>query len=199
MASRMQSACEALRAGEIDFGEFERRTRDDWRRLARHMRGRWRVPPSLDSEDVRQVMLLAAWHAAQQWDPTRGVAIHRHVVWRALDKAQKEIHRARGALRWDGKAPSRSALVVSPVTEDGEPRDRRAAEPGQDAASELLLWARRNPADARLADLLAECCGDVDAAARLLLSDYRLRLATGIENYRAARAAFRRVLGTLAA
>jgi DNA-directed RNA polymerase specialized sigma24 family protein len=107
-----------LRAGEITFDDFAKQARRDIKALAASLINRWQVPPSISAEDVEQEMLLAAWQAVRKWDPSRA-SIAGFVVFSMCDKAKKLINRERAALRRDGGAPSRHAVPLSSLTEDG--------------------------------------------------------------------------------
>jgi hypothetical protein len=209
-----------LREGGADYAEFARRTREVWRRFARYLERRWRLPLGIDTEDVEQELLVAGWVAVNNWDPARGVEIDRYVRFNAIDKAKKWIHKQRDSYRRDGSAPSRAPTVFSaferPDDEAGSAQDRLAWVP-PDAEDRLTLpedrpcrWQRDRRGEiahffsqARAVaafrereclDLLTECGGDVELAADRILADPGLSLALRIGSDEDALAAVRHTI-----
>jgi DNA-directed RNA polymerase specialized sigma24 family protein len=152
MATRMAAALRALRAGEITFAQFEQRTREDWNKLAGKMYRRWKLPPGVGEEDVRQEMLLRAWRAAVDFDPERGKSIEDFVVWRACNGSAKHLHSQRNSLRRSGREQSRFPLTMGALRIDDD---------GELTESEKLDLFAQTPADqermvdsARVAELV---------------------------------------------
>lgn len=144
MATRMAAALRALREKEITFAQFEQRTREDWNKLAGKMYRRWKLPPGVGEEDVRQEMLLRAWLAAHEFDPSRGKQIEDFVVWRACNGSAKHLHSQRNSLRRSGKAQSRFPLTMGALRIDDD---------GELSESEKMdLFARAEPEQERLVD-----------------------------------------------
>lgn len=83
-----------LREGRSTFDEFARRTAPTWTRLAAWFLRRWPGQAAVDEEDLRQELLLAAWRAVSEWDPTRGVAIDRFVFYQTGLAATRTLKRA---------------------------------------------------------------------------------------------------------
>lgn len=109
----MARALLELRGGVTTFDQFVRATLPQWRALATRLFRRWTPPTGYSVEDTTQDLLLAAWPLVAKWDPSRGVAIDRYVVWNASDKAKKTLHRMRGANRSGSsdKNPSRGEVL----------------------------------------------------------------------------------------
>jgi len=89
-----------VREGRVTFDVFARRQRAAWDAMAGYLMRRWRAGVWVDREDVVQDLLLGAWHAIFEWDPHHPSApsLAGYVVYNALDKAKKRLHRYRGAL-----------------------------------------------------------------------------------------------------
>jgi hypothetical protein len=192
-----------LRAGEIDFATFARRTQRHWQRMAAALMRRWPLPAGVERTDVEQELLLAAWRLVPLWDPKRGPSLHHFVAWNASVVAKKWLHKQRRAKRLDDHAPSRHALAFgSLVGEDDDPErwDRMLREAYD--AERLLEW-RQGLVDrvaramvgqeAQVLLLLAGVQGDVEAAAVALYAEPRIRLALRLGNEEAARRVVRRV------
>ena len=90
-------ACRAVSTGSISFAQFATITRSLWVYLANRMLKRWPPGPGVSVDDVTQDLLLSAWEAFGHYDQSRGVAVNRYVLFNAIDKAKKSLHRARGA------------------------------------------------------------------------------------------------------
>lgn len=128
--TEFERALMALREDTASFNDFATDTRNVWRRFARYLERRWRLPLGVDIEDVEQELLFAGWRAVKSWDPGRGVAIDRYVRFQALDKAKKWLHKQREAKRRDGSAPTRAPTVFTaferPDDEAGSAQDALA-------------------------------------------------------------------------
>lgn len=105
---RLEDAFDALQVEGIDaFDQFARRTDGYWSVLARTLHERWVMPAGVEPADIKQELLLHAWQAALNYDPSRGVPMRTHVVWRAVHDARRWIHQQRNAKRRSCRAPSR--------------------------------------------------------------------------------------------
>lgn len=129
------------RAGRIDFGKFERETRHIWVRLARGILGRWRAPTYVTEQDLVQEMLIAAYSFTNKWDPKHSVPVRRYVVWNAIDKARKWLHKQRRAGHDGGRGRSGfdlpfASLVFGDNEERADVLDRLAAPIPSDQESE---------------------------------------------------------------
>lgn len=105
---RLEDAFDALQVEGVEaFDEFARSTDGYWSVLARTLHERWVMPAGVEASDIKQELLLSAWQAAIDYDPSRGVPMRTHVVWRAVHEARRWIHRQRNAKRRSCRAPSR--------------------------------------------------------------------------------------------
>lgn len=199
---------EGLRAGSISFAEFARESAPVWERFGRYLMRRWKAPLGVELYDVQQELLLAGWQAIPKWDPNRGVPIDRFVIFQAIDKAKKWLHRQRNARRRDDKAPGRFPAGFSYLgCETAEDVDRMAWKHSDieetliEREEESLLCGELTRVAARLPSrereclrLVAECGGDASSAVQLIVSDPGRRLALRVGNDAAANAIVRRSL-----
>lgn len=183
---------EALWDDDLTFQQFVHLTRDDWTRLARTIRKRWRIPPGVEFEDVRQEMLLAAWNAVGNWHEGNGMALAPFVVWKAVTRAKRWINGQRNAPRRSDRAASRypvSFSVLMPA--DGDDVEAFAASlayvyPNQEQHAEMREQALeafgrcRTEREQVLLQLLLEEMGSVDHAIRRIVENPELRLALGL-------------------
>lgn len=104
-----------VHAGEISFDTMARNTRADWRAMAQRLMQRpMLLPASVTVDDVAQEMLLAAWQALRNFDPSKGPALQTHVVWRAHTAAKRWLDGQRGLrVGVKGNAQRRSACLPS--------------------------------------------------------------------------------------
>lgn len=166
--------------GRVDFTTFARSTRDRWEKLADYLLGRWRAPRWYSREDVVQELLLGAWSRMWDFDPRRGVALARYVVWNAVDIAKKALHKVRGAYRRDDRSPSvLPEVAVESFGEDaGEWLTAMGVEATQETrmqAAEQVLGACTNPRERRVMEaILATQC--LLAGAFKLYDDTDVRL-----------------------
>lgn len=194
-----ESRLHELRSGRVGFDEFARETSTTWSRLARYVLSRWPTPDAVESIDVEQELLIAAWRAVGDWDPNRGVAIDVHVRWSAITAAKKWIHRQRGALRIDDRSPSRHPLSFTMLGMDRGGVDDRSFMATQDeevARLRLLTMATEKLSryDAACVRALIKSCGNVAQAAEEVNSDLWLKLRLRIGNENDARRAICRAL-----
>lgn len=119
-----EQAADQLRQGQISFDRFARMTADYWKAQAVKQLARWAHPTDVAPEDLVQVMLMEAWIRSTTFDPAKGgtapAAYGRYLVWNAIDKAKKYLHRVRGAAGARYNAPSRYARPFSSFVVDGE-------------------------------------------------------------------------------
>jgi hypothetical protein len=201
-----------LARGAIGFGEFARVTRGDWLKLAAHLMMKWTPPAGVTREDVSQELLLAAWLFVGQWDESRGVSLPRFVVWNAIDKAKKWLHKQRGAKRQRDNDEGRFHRSVSSYcSESGQNWTitrlsvQYAPEVGIDLERTVSALLEGSGGIRKAAALRAylEASGDVIEAARRLYGDPAQRLLCRFGNDQAAviavRAAERALLDAIAA
>ena len=187
-----------VRRGDLDFGAYAVATGGEWLALARWVRGRWIVPPSVGVEDVMQELLLAAWTAINKWDPERGYPLRRYVVWCSISAAAHWLHVQRQAKGQRGTSPSR--FPVEGVTRSEHREPSAAASPEQVAmAREALARAlgRLGNDERDVVGGIIET-GDPSLVAGLLYRDVefrrRHRLGSEQEARRFAHSALRRVV-----
>jgi len=120
----MKASCRRLQAGEIDFDGFARETAARWQSLARMLIRRWRPPATVTEEDVVQELLLGAWRYRPKFDPARGVALERFLIWNACTEAKRFLHRQRQAHKRSDKSESRNAVPLSQLLRPDEDESR---------------------------------------------------------------------------
>lgn len=96
------------------FAKFTKATDKVWVAQARMLMRKWGVglPKETTIDDLKQELLIAAWRFVAKWDPKYGVSISRYVVWNAVDKAKKALHKLRGASRAGGVSLDRAKSVI---------------------------------------------------------------------------------------
>lgn len=179
-----------------DFATLERDPR--WSRFAGFILRRWRLPPWVTHEDVRQDLVIAAWLHVRKFDPARGVSADRYVEWNAITSAKKRGHKARGSYRHRNAdaAPSRHELAFTGLAREGDEdgaveerlAERASTPPAQHDLAERRDLLRRlevaceSPRERWSVRALVEVGGDVGAAALALYDNaqarYELRLAS---------------------
>lgn len=168
----------------ITFDEFARRSARDWDRLAAKVYHCWvrKLPAGVSMEDIRQEMLLSAWIAVGEYDPSRGeMTLKQYVVYFAFSKALRFVHSQREAKRRDGKQPSRHPTLVfdtlgidvdfldsretDTVDTDGLIDARKKFESAFERASGIDLYALT---------ALRESNGSIPDAARMLFDEVHI-------------------------
>lgn len=218
----MRAELERLRLGQITFDEFARRTRSNRMQMARYLLKKWAAPLGVGLEDVEQELLVAIWQFLPKWDPTRGVGLERYIVFNAIDRAKKWLHKQRNAYRRDDKSAGRYERAFSTLVRDGQddaegesyerlvekllavaPDVERLADRQERELEELEALAvateRLTERDRYLVMALAEAGGDVELAAREVYADARSRLVLRLDSEASTRAAVRRALARAAA
>ncbi len=181
--------------GEITFGEFERRTREAWMRLASGLLRHWKAGCDVSVEDLYQELLVAAWRFVPKFDPARGVSLRDFVVYNACDKAKKWLHKRRNAYRRDDKAAGRFELVFSGMSLQSQDRheeiedvllNRIPIDPGQEHGLEKRAALASIDWD-DLAFLHYQRAGSIEGAVLSIQSSpvarYALRAVTISETY----------------
>ncbi len=193
----------ALRTGRISFQTFERRTRNVWAAIAKHILRRWRGPIAVSEQDIVQELYVSVWTFTGHWDEKHGQSITNYVVWNAYDKAKKWLHQQRNAYRRDDSSPSRCEMPFSAMRRAGSAEDdwdpeeallnRVALEPDRSPAVDDILTGRRTlelaalayPEHAPAMVALAKT-GDLDLAAQIVYDNPLLALA-GVDTMNDAR------------
>ncbi len=196
----------ALRCGRLSFTTFERRTRGVWTALAEMLLRRWRGPVAVSVDDVRQELLLNAWIFCAHWQPDRGTAISRFVVYNATDKAKKWLHQQRNAYRRDDKLGGRFEVPFSALnlTEHAAEHllDPLAVDPVQGQSLEqrqmLALATLRAPAEHVPAMVALTRTGDLELAAAALKQSTPACVALRLTSMDDARRAVSRALHAVA-
>ena len=188
----MRAQLEALGSGAITFDQFARATSDNWMRLAKGLIARWEVPPGVDAADVQQELLTAAWCAIERYDPDRGVAFSRFLVFNAFDRATKWLHKQRGTRVTHA---ARTPITFAALGERGDWLEESIVDPSEPPDAEL---ERTDSLASALADLECETqrivlslvihtSGDVGEATRIILDDPKLRLVLHVTSEHQAR------------
>lgn len=190
----LESSCLALHEKKITFSTFMTQTRSAFARMANHLLRRWAPPAWMVPEDVVQELYLGVWVALSSYDPTRGVTLGRYLVWNAMNRAKRSLHKARGATIHGSadKAPSNIERPFSAIGEPGDgdllaevrlaeaPRAERLMIAHEDrtmAVSRALAVCES--ATERVAVIALEEGGDVDGAAMVLYEHAPFRVALG--------------------
>lgn len=124
--------------GRQTFDAFARRMQRHWERLAEYIARRWRLPVWASKEDVVQDLMRGAWEAVWEYKPEKGTSLGGYVVYNAVDRAKKRVHRYRGAAlhRKADSNPSRMDLsyvqVFGVVDADRKVDAMLAQEPEQE-------------------------------------------------------------------
>jgi hypothetical protein len=209
MRRSMGAELEKLRGGDVDFRQFAAATEKDFDRMSADIAKRWKVPPGVDQEDVRQELLMAIVERKllTSWDPSRGPTLARYVVWQSYVAGKRFVHRQRGAARRDGKAPSRFPLAFSSLGK-GRAGDWNEAEAGLEGVTEPEqeeAVAQRQLADGfrvllgsdeeRVAfDLLRRLGGDAEEATKVIAQHPRIAMECGVGSEEEARVLVDRTL-----
>ena len=189
-AESYEAAARALKRGEITPDAFLRATRERWARTARYLHERWRrkLPAWVEPADVEQELVLLVLRAVRRYSRRRAgrMTIGQYATWGAIHRAQRQIHRWRGASLSgnEGRNPSRAEIAFCRAF--GPDVDPMAKAPpvaaGQDEAVEAserfeeLLAGCETVREALSLTALRRAGGDPRAAARLLFSDYASRV-----------------------
>lgn len=137
------AACDRARAdmeSEAAWRRFHAEARADYARLALALMRRWRLPDSVELDDVVQEMFLATPRFVAAWDPARDGArpLVDFVVFNVCDKALKWMHKQRRMS--NSKERSRHDLNFSALEADERSvsvGDREAYERWRDDLSDV--------------------------------------------------------------
>jgi len=194
----------SVRAGNLSWDQFFRKTGARWRAIAERMHTCWDLPMWIATDDIVQEMMIACWRYAwifcsskQDQSRTQCRGIEYFSLWNSLDTSRKVATKARiGARphRGDGQGvPSRYEIAVSAMHHDREGDDDFSVDTmvGVDATAErdalrtLVLQglARRARGADRIAlAALAARRGCIDRATIDLYRDPVLRSQLGLED-----------------
>lgn len=124
-----------------DFNAFVKETKHEWVKLAASALNRLGAPPSIDVDDVLQVMLMACARFVFEWQPNRGPSLKTHVIWRSYDKALKFVHKERRSGRTHPLAPRSGQPTYDIAFSTLAPKERYEADEFVDSYFESLLPA----------------------------------------------------------
>lgn len=198
----MKRALERLYEGDITFSAFVHETRSDWRSLSQHLYGRYITPCGVTRDDVEQEMLMEAWLAIDKWDPHKGMALHKFVVWRAITSARRFINVQRNSPRRCSRAPGRFPRALSGLSDDDHLPEATIGPVQEEALEQQEILSVLLKGCAARADALAFCAiisarGDVQAAANSLWDDPDLRLICRLHEQAEAKVLVRSALRTI--
>lgn len=198
--SNLKEMLMLVRDGRIDFGEFVAGTRNEFRAMACHLMRRWTPPEWFTLDDIEQELYLGAWKYVPKFDPSRGVALDRYIVFNAMSCAKTQLHKARG-VTISGSPDKKASNVETPLTffgDDGEGEALMTSILSENAKAEaeLIDDEERKRAVAvalqacesskeRYTVLAIREAGSLDAAGRLLYDDidHRITLRLASEEH----------------
>lgn len=114
---RFEERLMALREGKVSFASVYNQTRNLWVYMADKLLVVRNPGIGVGREDVVQELLVGAWRAVGKWDPTRGVAIDRYVIFNSNANAAHWLDHQREA-SCGGKLsrnPTRAPMLGSRV------------------------------------------------------------------------------------
>lgn len=202
MSLELQRELVSLRSGDQTFTVFARRTNKTWTALAKHLLKRWRAPTAVDTDDMVQQLLFAAWVFLPKWDEARGTPLHKFIVYNAVDKAKKWLHKQRGAYRRDDNSPSRLELPISTLGLEPHEEERMMGRISVESCQEKEMLRREAIRALRSDDLpfmYYQRSADIEVAAARMYESNNARLALGIDSFEHALALVERSIDHAAA
>lgn len=204
-------AARACAAGTITFRQFMGETDRRWQWWAKRL-ARAGIPAWLDTEDIRQELLVEAWRALRRYDSekAKGQSPAQFTEFAAKYHAKKQVHRARGDDRhtWEW-GPAKFEIPMSAFSREGDEEENEVfdipIDADQDRAIErkqsMMILAREqgNLRDFFGVQALAEAQGDIEEAARMLWEDLDMRLLCRLPSDHAARLIVGRLASGIAA
>lgn len=179
----MRTELSLLKEGKMNFVQFISATDQYWWTVARDQLKRWRVPPCVGEEDVRQELLEGVWQAVCRYRSDGGSRIESYVVRSALRRCRRWLHIQRGAWGHCGKTESRYPVVEGElfhksVEEFSSPPEQLEAEKILDA-----LRASQSKHDAEVLESMIRSAGDADPVVDKFYGNMcsRLKLRLGSE------------------
>jgi len=200
----------ALRAGRITGSEFLTRTAAVWRDAAARLWARWRrrLPSWVERDDILQELQVLAIEHVCRWQEGRG-GIGAYVVWSATRRAQRQIHRWRGASLSGNEGANASRAEISfsrafPLDPLGTRVPDAAADPqGEDAieGDEVFgeaIDACRTSVEAIVLLALRECEGSIALSAQAIYNDFSARVECAVSSPQQAERLVRKSLTAVA-
>ena len=96
----MERSAREMWEGKKTFAQFWTDTTAHWQGLASMLMRRWRAPAWVEREEIEQELMLGAWVAMTKYEPEKDIkrgGPAAFIVWNAVDKAKKKLHKLRGA------------------------------------------------------------------------------------------------------
>lgn len=211
---KLDEVSHALRNGLITGDRYVRQTAPRWRRMARDLHYRWRkkLPVWVEPEDVEQELVMQVLLAVRAFDPTRGLPIGKYIIWSAEHRAQRAIHRMRGARIHgnEGNNPSRPESTFTTVVQRRQRKNADAPEmtpadkiqvsqtqAGEVLSIEIFEDAIRDATSVReviILYALRESGGEPDEAALRIFESFEARVQCGMRDEGHARSLVRKVV-----
>lgn len=158
---------------EIGFDQFAGETQGDFRRLARGLTFKKRIPAWWTVDDVYAACVTAAWHnffvRAGGFDPTKYRSAGAWIRWKVRHRVMKDISKARGENQHTRQGSGRPEYL----TKTGELPDTAKVDSVAECAVEIGRLARVCTAVREIAVLRAmvKGLGEKDAVVAFLLED----------------------------
>ena len=217
----LNAALLLVREGRDSGNAFFRLARPKLGYIARDIWRGWRrkLPAWVEFEDVAQVLDQQILVYVPRWSPERCERIWDYVIWSAVHRTQRQIHRWRGAKIHgnEGKNESRAELAFSKVfrndaqyQEDAGSRidailtkakpvaQEPEAEIDRSAKFDEVLQHAKTIREALVLHALRACDGSILQAAAAIWEDFHARVECGLTHERQARKAVRETLEAIA-
>ena len=190
----MKTQLQRLYDGKTDWTAFATQTKSEWTKLAGRLYGLHKLPACVGIEDIRQELLVWAWHFMAKWSPDGGQPLHRYVVIGSMNRAHRWLNRQRNSYRRCDGAPSRLHELAEDMS--GHSRGGGARGAGDyECAFDWLVWseplqevfvARREMVELRIKsactarerlciEAILEANGDIEASVDVLFDDKKRR------------------------
>lgn len=217
----LNAALLLVREGGASADSFFRLARPKLRLVARDIWHGWRrkLPAHVEFADIEQVLCCQVLEHVPRWCPERCERIWDYVIWSAVHRTQRQIHKWRGAQIHgnEGKNKSRAELAFSRAFGNDalyqeDPGSRidailvKAAPPKEDPEGEAarerkfdeLLQQTETVREAFALQALKEHDGSVQHAAAALWGDFHARVECGLTSERQALAVVREAIEAIA-
>jgi DNA-directed RNA polymerase specialized sigma24 family protein len=201
----LETSARRLHGGEIAFNGYTRAVRDEYERIAAMLTRRWVPPGWVEQEDVVQDLFVATWESIWKYDAARGASIGDFVVFNAISRAKRQLHKARGANLHGSsdRNPSRMEVAFSSLGQPDQTRETldemisrlsRRLDSGWDGSAEdaavaaedglarvsVILAACSSEVQRKVVSAIAVADADVGRAAEILCRDEGFRAPFGI-------------------